>query len=200
MFEIFLSPTAWFGALGIFALRVSDMSCDTLRMLFVVRGRKVVAWGLGFVQSVIFVIAITSVLQHLDNPLNVIGYAAGFATGNVVGMLIEERLAIGHVKVSIVTQRLGTALSQVLRDSGFGVTEIPARRTGRDGKHAERQRPTQGCIQSGRHRPRDRRGGLCHFGRCAPAAARVLAGLKSGRPFWSPRQAFFRKGMHCTQV
>jgi uncharacterized protein YebE (UPF0316 family) len=46
-------------------------------------------------------------------------------------MWIEERLAIGHVKISIVTQRLGPALCQVLRDSGFGVTEIPAR--GRDG-------------------------------------------------------------------
>ena len=131
MFEIFLSPVAWLGALGIFALRVSDMTCDTLRMLFVVRGRKRISWVLGFVQSFIFVIAITSVMQHLDNPLNVIGYAGGFATGNVVGMWIEERLAIGHVKVSIVTQRLGTALSQVLRDAGFGVTEIPAR--GRDG-------------------------------------------------------------------
>jgi uncharacterized protein YebE (UPF0316 family) len=132
MFAIFLSPAAWLGALGIFALRVSDMTCDTLRMLFVVRGRKGIAWILGFVQSVIFVIAITSVLQHLDNPLNVIGYAAGFATGNVVGMWIEERLAIGHVKISIVTQHLGAALSEALRDSGFAVTEIPAR--GRDGK------------------------------------------------------------------
>jgi uncharacterized protein YebE (UPF0316 family) len=131
MVEILLSPFAWLGALGIFALRLSDMTCDTLRMLFVVRGRKGIAWVLGFVQSVIFVIAITTVLQHLDNPLNVIGYAAGFATGNVVGMWIEERLAIGHVKVSVVTQRLGTHLSQLLRDSGFGVTEIPAR--GRDG-------------------------------------------------------------------
>lgn len=131
MFEIFLSPVAWLGALGIFALRVSDMTCDTLRMLFVVRGRKGIAWVLGFVQSVIFVIAITTVLQHLDNPLNIIGYAAGFATGNVVGMWIEERLAIGHVKISVVTQRFGTVLSQVLRNSGFGVTEIPAR--GRDG-------------------------------------------------------------------
>ena len=131
MFEVFLSPAAWLGALGIFALRISDMTCDTLRLLFVVRGRKGIAWVLGFVQSVIFVIAITSVLQHLDNPLNIIGYAGGFATGNVVGMLIEERLAIGHVKVSIVTQHLGTALCQVLRDAGFGVTEIPAR--GRDG-------------------------------------------------------------------
>jgi len=108
------------------------MTCDTLRMLFVVRGRKGIAWGLGFIQSVIFVIAITSVLQHLDNPLNVIGYAAGFATGNVLGMLIEERLAIGHVKISIVTQRLGKELCRILRDSGFGVTEIPAR--GRDGR------------------------------------------------------------------
>jgi uncharacterized protein YebE (UPF0316 family) len=132
LIEIFLSPAAWLGALGIFALRVSDMTCDTLRMLFVVRGRKGIAWALGFVQSFIFVIAITSVLQNLDNPLNVIGYAAGFATGVVVGMWIEERLAIGHVKVSIVTQQMGKVLSQVLRDSGFGVTEIPAR--GRDGK------------------------------------------------------------------
>src|SRR5512136_3481821 len=103
MWNQFLSLSAWLGALGIFALRVADMTFDTLRMLFVVRGRKGVAWVLGFMQSVIFVIAITSVLSHLDNPLNVIGYAAGFATGNVVGMWIEEWLAIGYVKISIVS-------------------------------------------------------------------------------------------------
>jgi uncharacterized protein YebE (UPF0316 family) len=131
MLEIFLSPSAWLGALGIFALRVTDMTFDTLRMLFVMRGRKPVAWVLGFLQSVIFVIAITSVLSHLDNPLNVIGYAAGFATGNVVGMWIEERLAIGHVKISIVSTARGAALAEVLRESGFAVTEIPAR--GKDG-------------------------------------------------------------------
>lgn len=131
MFDIFLSPAAWLGALGIFALRVGDMSLDTLRLLFVVRGRKWVAWVLGFFQSVIFVIAITSVLQNLDNPLNIIGYAAGFATGNVVGMWIEERLAIGHVKLSIVSSGRGPALAQALREAGFAVTEIPAR--GKDG-------------------------------------------------------------------
>ncbi|MBI4732368.1 MAG: DUF2179 domain-containing protein [Chloroflexi bacterium] len=117
--------------MGIFALRVSDMTLDTLRLLFVVRGKKGVAWGLGFFQSVIFVIAITSVLQNLDNPLNIIGYAAGFATGNVVGMMIEERLAIGHIKLSIVSSARGAALAQTLREGGFAVTEIPAR--GKDG-------------------------------------------------------------------
>lgn len=129
--EYFLSPAAWLSALTIFALRVSDMSMDTLRMLFVMRGRKGIAWGLGFMQSCIYVIAITSVLSQLKNPLNIIGYAAGFATGNVVGMLIEERLAIGHMHLWIISPRLGFSMAEVLRDQGYGVTEISAR--GKDG-------------------------------------------------------------------
>lgn len=131
MLEILLSPAAWLGALGIFTLRVADMTFDTLRVLFVMRGRKGIAWILGFCQSAIFVIAITSVLSQLNNPLNFVGYAAGFATGNVVGMWIEERLAIGHIKVSIVSAHRGAGLAQVLREAGFAVTEIPAR--GKDG-------------------------------------------------------------------
>lgn len=129
--DFLLSPAAWIGALTIFAMRVSDMSMDTLRMLFVMRGRKGIAWVLGFFQSVIYVIAITSVLSQLNNPLNIIGYAAGFATGNVVGMLIEERLAIGHIHLRIISPRLGVAMATVLRDAGYAVTEISAR--GKDG-------------------------------------------------------------------
>ena len=129
--DFLLSPAAWIGALTIFAMRVSDMSMDTLRMLFVMRGRKGIAWVLGFFQSVIYVIAITSVLSQLNNPLNLIGYAAGFATGNVVGMLIEERLAIGHIHLRIISPRLGVAMAIVLRDAGYAVTEISAR--GKDG-------------------------------------------------------------------
>ena len=87
MLQYLLSPAAWLGALTIFAMRVSDMSMDTLRMLFVMRGRKGTAWILGFFQSSIYVLAITTVLSQLNNPLNIIGYAAGFATGNVIGML-----------------------------------------------------------------------------------------------------------------
>ncbi|MBN2387589.1 MAG: DUF2179 domain-containing protein [Anaerolineales bacterium] len=131
MWEQILSPAAWLAALGIFALRIVDMTFDTLRMLFVVRGRKGFAWVLGFCQSVIFVIAITSVLSNLDNPLNILGYAAGFATGNVVGMLIEERLAIGHIHMSIVSPRRGAAVAERLRETGFAVTEVAGR--GKDG-------------------------------------------------------------------
>lgn len=129
--EYFLTPEAWLGALLIFALRVGDMSLDTVRVLTVVRGRKGVAWILGFFQSAIFVIAITRVLDNLDNPLNIIGYAAGFATGNVVGMLIEEWMAIGYVNVRIISTRRGAAIAERMRSEGYAVTEIPAR--GKDG-------------------------------------------------------------------
>jgi uncharacterized protein YebE (UPF0316 family) len=76
-------------------------------------------------------LAISTVLKNLDNPLNVIGYAAGFATGVVFGMLIEEKLAIGHMHVSIVSPRRGSAIAERLRVEGYAVTEIPAR--GKDG-------------------------------------------------------------------
>ena len=129
--EFLLSPQSWLMAALIFSLRVFDMTLDTLRVLFVMRGRKKVAWILGFFQSAIFVTAIGTVLSNLDNPLNIIGYAAGFATGNVVGMVIEERLAIGHISMDIISPRLGTAIAEHLRAHGYAVTEISAR--GKDG-------------------------------------------------------------------
>ena len=129
--EIFLSPQAWLSAGLIFVLRLSDMSLDTLRVLYVMRGQKISTWLLGFCQAAIFVAAITTVLRDLSNPLNIIGYAAGFATGNVLGMVIEDWLAIGFIHMRIISSRHGSAIAERLREGGFGVTEISAR--GKDG-------------------------------------------------------------------
>lgn len=129
--ELDLTPAALWIAFTIFLMRVGDMSLDTIRVLFVVRGRKGLAWVLGFAQALIFVIAISSVLSNLDNIINVITYAAGFATGNVLGMIIEERLAIGHIQLSIISPSRGAVIAQQLRDAGYGVTEFSAR--GKDG-------------------------------------------------------------------
>jgi uncharacterized protein YebE (UPF0316 family) len=77
------------------------------------------------------VIAITTVLGNLDNMWNIVGYAGGFATGNVVGMLIEERLAIGHSHMRIISSRRGTAIAEAVRQAGYAATEIAGR--GKDG-------------------------------------------------------------------
>ena len=129
--DILLSYQAWLSAGLIFILRVSDMTLDTLRVLFVMRGKKKIAWILGFFQSAIFVLAIGKVLTQVNNPLNILGYAAGFATGNVVGMMIEERIAVGHININIISPHRGSAIVTHLRQSGYAVTEVSGR--GKDG-------------------------------------------------------------------
>jgi len=125
--EVFLSPTAWLIAFGIFGARAVNIALDTLRFMFTIRGKRGMSWILGFLESVLFVVIIGQVLTNLGNPLNVIGYAAGFATGNVLGMIIEKRLAIGFTHFSIISRSHSTEIADALRDEGYGVTEIPAR-------------------------------------------------------------------------
>lgn len=118
-------------ALVIFVLRIGDMALDTIRVLFVVRGKKQLAWILGFFQALIFVVAISSVLANANSWLNILGYAAGFATGNVVGMFIEDRMALGYLHLTIYSSMRGAAIAEALRKDGYGVTEISGR--GKDG-------------------------------------------------------------------
>ncbi len=130
-FDFLLSPEAWIGAFVIFSLRVLNNTLDTMRLLMVMRGKKWLSWILGFFVSLIYVLLFTSVLSNLDNPLYVIAYSAGFATGNVVGMWLEERMALGYLRLEIVSPGYGAELAEKLRENGFAVTEIAAR--GKDG-------------------------------------------------------------------
>jgi uncharacterized protein YebE (UPF0316 family) len=114
-------------ALFIFTLRVIDVTLMTLRMLMVVRGRKTLAWLFGFTQAFVFVLALRQVLTDLNNWLNLIGYAAGFATGNVFGMMIEERIALGHTHLRIISTGHGAEVAEHLRAAGFAATEIAGR-------------------------------------------------------------------------
>jgi len=122
---------AIFTVLLIFVLRVLDIAAATLRMLMVIRGRKLNAWILGFIQAMLFVLAIQAVLSDLGSWINIIAYATGFATGTVIGMLIEERIAIGFKHLRIISSRRGTELAEYLRTQGYAVTEVAGR--GKDG-------------------------------------------------------------------
>ncbi len=127
----FLTIPPYLLTIVIFLLRVCDMSLDTLRVMFVLSGRRPLAWILGFFQSALWVVAITSVISNLDNWLNVISYAAGFATGNVVGMFIYEHLPVGHAHLRIISSRRGSAAAEAIRSAGYAATEISGR--GKDG-------------------------------------------------------------------
>lgn len=120
-----------FGPLVVFMLRVSDVSLATLRMLLIMRNRRLLAPLIGFFEILIWVTAVGIVIQHLDSPLHIVGYAAGFATGNFVGLMFEERLALGLATIRTVVKEGGAELAADLRNDGFGVTEMLGR--GRSG-------------------------------------------------------------------
>ena len=111
-------------ALLIFGLRVLGIAISTLSTLMTVQGRKVYAVGAGFFSSLVYVIAIGKVVTNLNNVWNIVAYAGGFAGGTLVGMLLEQRLALGYSEVRFISIEDGHDLAGALREAGFGVTEL----------------------------------------------------------------------------
>ncbi|NLC76420.1 MAG: DUF2179 domain-containing protein [Clostridia bacterium] len=121
------------GYFFIFAARVADVSCATLRMLLLVRGKRFLAAGIGFLEATLFVIILSFVVERITDPVSVVVYGLGFATGNIVGSLLEERLAIGYTTVQVITLAKPLELAETLREADFGVTIVEGQ--GREGMH-----------------------------------------------------------------
>lgn len=114
-------PAVWLPVLIFFA-RVFDVSLGTLRIIFISRGQKYLAPLLGFVEVFIWIVAVSQIMRGAHTMLAYLGYAAGFAVGNYVGMWIESRLAIGRIIVRTILPGDTSGLVKALRDAGFGVT------------------------------------------------------------------------------
>ncbi len=110
----------------IFIARVCDVSIGTMRIIFVAKGKKNIAPFLGFFEVLIWIIAVSRIMQNIDNYICYVAYAAGFATGNFVGMLIEEKLAVGTQLIRVITPREGKYLVKMLNSNGLGATLVEA--------------------------------------------------------------------------
>jgi uncharacterized protein YebE (UPF0316 family) len=104
----------------------------TTRMLLAMRNARLAVPVIGFFEVMIWIFAVGSAIRNLDSPLHVLGYAGGFAAGNVVGLWLEEKLAMGLASIQIVSRFGGVELAEALREQGYGVTQFAGQ--GRDGK------------------------------------------------------------------
>lgn len=114
----------------IFFARITDVSLGTLRTVAIIRGMRGVAWGLGFVEVLIWIVAVSKVIQNLDHLAYALAFALGFATGNYVGLMIEQWLSIGRQAVRLFSRR-GLELAASLRQEGIRVTQFEG--LGKDG-------------------------------------------------------------------
>lgn len=115
----------------IFFARIADVTFGTLRIIFISRGMKLLAPLVGFFEILIWLVAIGQIFQNMGSFVNYIAYAAGFAVGNYVGIIVEERMAIGLNLIRIITQYDAAALISALKSDCFGVTAVDA--TGKHG-------------------------------------------------------------------
>ncbi len=106
--------------------RIMDVSVGTIRLIFVSRGYKYLAPALGFVEVIIWLLAIGQIMQQLDNFMSYIGYGAGFAMGNYIGIILVEKMSIGTVVVRVIPKKDITNLINHLREANYGVTVVDA--------------------------------------------------------------------------
>ena len=110
----------------IFLARICDVSIGTMRIIFVSKGKRNIAPILGFFEVLIWITAISKIMENLDHYINFIAYAAGFATGNFVGMIIEEKLAMGILMIRVFAYEKGNEMVLSLNAKGYGATVIEA--------------------------------------------------------------------------
>lgn len=117
----------WIGLpILIFLARVCDVSLGTIRIIFISKGIKYLAPLVGFFEILIWILAISQIMQNLSNVYYYLFYAGGFATGNFVGIIIDEKLSIGNVNVRIITRQNAKVLVEKLKKSRFGITVLDA--------------------------------------------------------------------------
>ena len=113
----------------IFCARVCDVTIGTVRLVLVARGRKIIAPILGFFEVLIWLLAIRQIMSNLTHWITYFAFASGYAMGNYVGMVLEEKLAVGLEVFRIITKKDSGDLMNDLKDEGYGVTCVDAQGT-----------------------------------------------------------------------
>ncbi|GIW74894.1 MAG: hypothetical protein KatS3mg103_1416 [Phycisphaerales bacterium] len=114
----------WHVLLLIFCARLLDVPIGTVRMMMVMSGHRLISAVLGFFEVMIWVVAVGKVIAYLDSPVALVAYGAGFAVGTLVGMHIEQRLAIGWRVIRVINPRPELLLAERLRRQGLHATRI----------------------------------------------------------------------------
>lgn len=113
------------GAFLIMLMRIGDVTIGTMRTILVVQGKKYYAGLAGFFEVLIWITAMRYIVQHMDQTINLFGYATGFGLGNILGITIEQKIGIGYVQLNVISKHFTDQIADVLRKSRFGVTLLP---------------------------------------------------------------------------
>lgn len=116
----------------IFVARVLDVSFGTIRVIFIYHGIRKWAAVCGFIEVLIWLVAIQQIFLNLNNIITYFAYAAGFSIGTYVGMRIEDKLSVGKVFFRAILKKVTPELISSLKSTGYSITMMDAQ--GQNGK------------------------------------------------------------------
>lgn len=109
----------------IFAVRIIDVSLGTVRTVFTVRGKKVIASSIGFIEVLIWFLIVREALSFESNSIVVaISYSLGFATGTYIGGMLAQKLITGNITVQVFPTTNNKSIVNEIRSRGYGVTVL----------------------------------------------------------------------------
>jgi uncharacterized protein YebE (UPF0316 family) len=106
----------------ILVLQLLYVPIYTLRTIFLVKNITALAAILGVAEMLIYVFGLSIVFSGEQSLVQMVVYAVGFGIGIILGTMLETKLAIGYINVTVNTQQKNTELITLLRNNGFGVT------------------------------------------------------------------------------
>ena len=107
--------------------RIFDVSLGTLRIILIGKGYKNVAPIIGFFEILVWIIAVSQIMQHLDRWLYYVAYATGYALGTFIGMKLENKLSLGQVVVRIISSTgSNDQLVDCLKTNNYNFTTVEA--------------------------------------------------------------------------
>lgn len=113
----------FFLCIEIFLVRIIDVSLGTVRTIFSVKGKNLIASLIGFVEITVWFLIVREALNTENNSLWItFSYALGFSTGTYIGGILSQKFIQGNLEVQIITEK--EELIELLRKNNYGVSVL----------------------------------------------------------------------------
>lgn len=109
----------------IFSARIIDVSMNTIRTVYIVKGKRLISTIIAFFEVLIwFEVARTALNTEITSFLIPISYAGGYATGTYIGTLISTKIIKGHYTVTVISNKISKNNINKIKKEGYGITSI----------------------------------------------------------------------------
>ena len=102
------------------AAKIVEITIQSLKTCMMVKGQRLKAAGLGFLECTIWGLVISTIIGTLgDNLFLLLFYCVGYATGLFLGFTIESKIALGTSSLELIA---GEESTEYLRENKRGYT------------------------------------------------------------------------------